>query len=236
MLDDDDFNADFDRKTPWQRFGLPAGAVVAALVVGASAYYLLKGGAGPAARPHAEQHITQVQLPPPPPPPPPPKTPPPPKPQETPKLREAAPTTTAAKQAPKAPSPKASVTTSIAGPGNSGLAVGNDGGGIGLGTGTGTGDGAGDNDGYVSSKTQARINEALHRSKKLEYLHYRATLTFTLNADGRFTNVAVSSFSGDEDARDEVMRVVASELFGEAPPASTIGKQITIRTTGRARG
>ena len=238
MLEDDDFNHEFDSKTPLQRYGLPGGAVALVLVVGVSAYFIMKGGASPAARPHNEPHITQVQLPPPPPPPPPPpKTPPPPKKvEEAPKVREPTPTKATPKQAPKAVTPKASVTTSIAGPGNSGLAVGNDGGGIGLGTGTGTGDDSGDNDEFIRGKVQPLILDALTRDRKLQFLHYRGIVTFTLGAGGRFTNVAISNFSGDDEARDEIVRVVAAESFGEAPAASIIGRQVTIRATGRARG
>ncbi len=237
--DDDDFNAEFDEKTPLQRYGLPVAALLVVAISGASAVILLKGGSGPAARPHNEPHITQVQLPPPPPPPPPPKTPPPPPKQQVVKQREQpSPQKALAKPAPHAPTPKASVTTSIAGPGNSGLALGNDGGGIGLGTGTGEGgDGSGgDNDGYYSNLVKTRIEEALRQDEKLRFAKYRATISFFLQPSGAFNGAQIASFSGDDDARAEVERVIRSTSTGDTPAASVVGKQFMVRISERARG
>ena len=238
MLDDDDFNAELDRKTSLQRYGLPVGGFIAIAIVGASAYVLLKGGAAPAARPHNEPHITQVQLPPPPPPPPPPKTPPPPrKAEETPKQREPTPQKAVSKPAPKAPSPKASVTTSIAGPGNSGLALGNGGGGIGLGTGTGEGDDSGgDNDGYYRDLVQSHLQQALREDEKLRFAQYRVTVSFVLDSSGHYTGLTLAGFSGDDDARAEIERILRAQSTGDTPAASIIGKEFTVRITGRAHG
>ena len=236
MLDDDDFNKEFDEKTPMQRYGLPAGAVAALLVGGIGAWFAFHGGASPAARPHNEPHITQVQLPPPPPPPPPPKTPPPPKKaEETPKQREPTPQKAVSKPAPRAPTPPASVTTSIAGPGNSGLALGNDGGGTSLGTGSGDG-GGGDNDAYYSDLVKSRIHDLLNRDDKLRYAKYRVTVTFLLDAEGNFSGASIASYTGDDDARAEVERVIRSASTGDTPPASMAGKQFTVRITGRVHG
>ena len=236
MLDDDDFNRAFDAKTPLQRYGLPVGAAVALVVVAVGGYFALRGGAGPAARPHNEPHITQVQLPPPPPPPPPPKTPPPPKkPEETPKQREPTPQKAVSKPAPKAPAPPASVTTSIAGPGNSGLALGNGGGGDTLGTGSGEG-GGGDNDAYYSQLVQSRIQDALRRDEKLRFARYRVTVTFLLDAAGNFSGASMAGYTGDDDARAEVERVIRSASTGDTPPAAMTSRQFTVRITERAHG
>ena len=237
MLDDDDFNTEFDAKTPLQRYGLPVGGAVAVVVVGVAVFFVFKGGSGPAARPHNEPHITQIQLPPPPPPPPPPKTPPPPKKaEEAPKQREPTPQkAVVSKPTPKAPTPPASVTTSIAGPGNSGLALGNDGGGTSLGTGSGDG-GGGNNDDYYSQLVRSRIEEALRRDERLRYAHYTGTIRFTLDASGAFAGATMVSYTGDDDARAEIERVIRAESTGEATAAAETGKQFTIRVSGRARG
>ncbi len=235
---DDDFDDDFDRKPGWQRLALPVGGFVAIAVVGASAYMLLKGGSSPAARPHQEPHITQVQLPPPPPPPPPPpKTPPPPKKiEETQRQREATPQKAEAKPAPKAPSPPAAVTTSIQGNGPGSLAAGNGGGGDCIGTGCGTGDGTGgDNDAYYASLVKTQLEDALRRDKKLKYAKYRITISFSLDSAGRLSGVSVASFTGDDDARAEVEQLLRSVSTGDTPPADMHGKQFSVRITERAR-
>jgi hypothetical protein len=237
MLDDDDFDDAFDEKTWLQRYGLPVGAGVFLVVASASAFVLLRGGAGPAARPHNEPHITQVQLPPPPPPPPPPKTPPPPQKQEVQKQREVAPTKAVARPAPKAPSPPAAVTTSIAGNGPGSLAVGNGGGGDCIGQGCGNGDGTGgDNDAYYSDLVKSRIQDALRHDRKLEFLKYHAVISFTLDSSGAFSHPTIASFSGDPEARAEVEQVIKADSTGDTPSASIVGKQFSIRIDSHARG
>lgn len=238
MLDDDDFTDDLDRKTPLQRFGWPVGGAVFMIAVGASAFVLLRGGSGPAARPHNEPHITQVQLPPPPPPPPPPKTPPPPKKaEETPKQREPTPQKAVSKPAPKAPAPPAAVTTSIQGNGPGSLGVGNGGGGDCIGSGCGTGDGTGgDNDAYYSNLLQSQIKELLARDERLRFAKYTLTVTFSLDPSGRPVGLHVASFSGDDELRGTVEHDLQTASTGDTPAASIIGRQFTVRIVERARG
>jgi hypothetical protein len=237
MLDDDDFN-ELDRKTPLQRYGLPVGGAIVIVVAGMSIYALLRGNTGPAPRPHNETHITQVQLPPPPPPPPPPKTPPPPKkPEETPKQREATPQKAVSKPAPKAPSPPAAVTTSIQGAGPGSLAVGNGGGGYCIGTGCGSGDGTGgDNDAYYSNLVKSQLEDALRHNEKLKFAKYQLVIAFSLDSTGHPVGAVVKSFSGDDDLRAEVERVVRSASTGDTPAASIVGREFTVRIVERARG
>jgi type IV secretory pathway VirB10-like protein len=236
MRDEDEFA--FDQPSWLQRFGLPVACVLAIGIVAASAYVLLKGGTSKLARPHQEEHITQVQLPPPPPPPPPPKTPPPPKKtEEAQRQKEAAPQKAEAKPAPKAPTPPAAVTTSIQGNGPGSLAVGNGGGGDCIGTGCGTGDGSGgDNDAYYSSLVKTQIEEALKRDEKLKYARYRTTISFSLDAAGHVAGAMISSFDGDADVRAEVESVIRAISTGDRPPADMLTKQFSVRITERARG
>ncbi len=126
-------------------------------------------------------------------------------------------------------------TTSIAGPGNSGLALGNDGGGTSLGTGSGDG-GGGDNDAYYRDLVSSRIQDALRRDEKLRFAKYRVTITFILNAAGDFANPEIASYTGDDDARAEVERAIRATSTGEATQAAETGKQFTVRVTGRAHG
>ena len=238
LNDDDDFNAALDRKTPWQRYGLPVGGAAFILVAGLSAYAVLSNRSGPAPRPHTEPHITQVQLPPPPPPPPPPKTPPPPKKaEETPKQREPTPQKTVSKPAPKAPAPPAAVQTSIAGNGPGSLGLGNGGGGDCVGSGCGSGDGTGgDNDGYYANLEQTLIRQALERDEKLRFAKYTATFAYSLDTNGHAVGVHVISFSGDDDARGEVQKLIASLSTGDTPAASIVGRQFSARIVERPRG
>jgi|GEM_PF-1911646 len=238
MLDDKDFLDENDKKTFMQRYGLPVGAGVFVVVASASAFVLLRGGSSQVARPHNEPHITQVQLPPPPPPPPPPKTPPPPqKPQETPKQREPTPMKAVSKPAPKAPSPPAAVQTSIAGAGPGTLGLGNGGGGDCISEGCGNGDGSGgNNDAFYGSLVKSRIQDALNRDRKLEFAKYRLTVSFLLDGNGNFTNAQIANFSGDDDARAEVERVLRTTSTGDTPMANIVGKQFTVRIEGRAKG
>ncbi len=240
MLDDDDFDREFDgEKTPLQRYGLPGGIAAAVIVIALSAYAITRGSSSPLARPHNEPHITAVQLPPPPPPPPPPKTPPPPpKQQVVQRQRQPTPQKAVSRPAPKAPSPPAAVTTSIQGTGPGSLAFGNGGGGdcIGQGCGTGDGSGGGDNDAYYSDLVKSRIQDALRRDRKLEFAKYRVTISFTLSPSGSFANASIASFSGDDDARTEVERVIREASTGDTPVAGIIGKQFSVRISSTSRG
>jgi outer membrane biosynthesis protein TonB len=240
MLDDDDFDSEFEeKKTPLQRFGLPVGAAVFLVIAGASATYLLHGSSGPAPRPHNEPRITQVQLPPPPPPPPPPKTPPPEpkKAEETPRQREPTPQKAEAKPAPKAPSPPAAVTTSIQGNGPGSLAAGNGGGGDCIGAGCGSGDGTGgDNDAYYLNLLQSRLQDALKRDSRLAYAKFTATISYVLDAQGHVTGLTVLNFSGDADARAEMEKAVTAVTTGDTPVAAMVGKRFTYKITEYARG
>ncbi len=238
MLDDRDPDAAFGRRTALQRTAWPLGAAVLFAGAAGLAFVLLKGGSGPAARPHQEPHITRIQLPPPPPPPPPPKIKPPPPKQTEVKIREqAAPAQKApSKPAPRAPSPPAAVTTSIQGSGPGSLASGNGGGGDCVGAGCGTGDGSGgDNDAYYGGLVKSRIEQALREDSELRLAKYRLTLSFLLDASGHLTRVSIGSFSGEDDVRAEVMRVVRAVSVNDAPPAAMLTKQFSVQIVERAR-
>jgi TonB family protein len=236
---DDDFNEDLDRKPLLQRLAVPLVGFVLFAGAGASAFFVLKGSSGPAARPHNEPHITQVQLPPPPPPPPPPKTPPPEpkKEQEVARQREPTPSKPVSMPAPKAPAPPNQVQTSIQGNGPSGLAAGNGGGGDCIGsTGCGHGDGAGgggDNDAYYATLVKNQIQDALRRDEKLRFAHYRMTVSLSLDSSGRVANASISSFSGDDDVQAEVARALRSIATGNAPPPDILDKRFQVRITER---
>ncbi len=239
MLDDRDFDAEFGGRSALQRYGLPV--AVAVLLAGAAglAFVLLKGGSGPAARPHQQPHITQIQLPPPPPPPPPPPKmkPPPPKQTEVRVKEQAAPAQKApSKPAPKAPSPPAAVTTSIQGNGPGSLAAGNGGGGDCVGAGCGTGDGSGgDNDAYYSNLVKSQIEDALRQDTELRLAKYRLTLSFLLDSSGHLARVSIGNFTGEDDVRAEVIRIVRAISLNDAPPAAMLTKQFSVQIVERAR-
>jgi outer membrane biosynthesis protein TonB len=239
-MDKDDFDFGEEPEPFLQRYGPLVGFGVFLVAAGALAVVLLKGGSGPAARPHPQEHITQVQLPPPPPPPPPPPKTPPPEPKKTEEMarqREPTPQKALSAPAPKAPSPPAAATTSIQGNGPGSLAAGNGGGGDCIGAGCGTGDGTGgDNDAYYASLVQRQIEDALKRDERLRFAKYRTTVSFSLDANGRITGAAIAEFSGDDDARAEVERVLRTVSTGDTPPASMLTKQFSVRITERARG
>jgi outer membrane biosynthesis protein TonB len=140
--------------------------------------------------------------------------------------------------APKKAEPPAQVQTSIAGAGASGLGVGNGGGGGDcVGSNCGSGDGTGgDNDGYYSALVKNHIQDALGRDEKLRFAKYRMTVSFSLDASGHIVSASVASFSGDDDAREEVERVLRSISTGDSPPSSMQAKQFTVRIVERARG
>jgi hypothetical protein len=239
MLDDDDFN-EFDRKTPVQRFLVPAVGIFLVVGAGALGFTLIHGSHTPAARPHVEPHITQVQLPPPPPPPPPPKVQPPePKKEvETTRPREPIPAKPVSMPAPKAPAPPNRVETSIAGPGAGSLGVGNSGGGdcLGQGCGNGDGPGGGDNDAYYANLVKLQIQEILHRDEKLRFARYKITVALTLDAGGHVARATISSFTGDDDIEAAVARDLKEISTGDAPPAAIVAKQFSVRITERAPG
>jgi hypothetical protein len=240
MLDDDNDFAEFDRKTPVQRFAVPAVGVFLVIGAGALGYTLIRGSHTPAARPHVEPHITQVQLPPPPPPPPPPKVQPPePKKEvETTRPRETVPTKQAT-QAPKAPAPPNRVETSVAGNGPSSLGAGNGGGGDCIGTGCGNGDGpggGGDNDAYYANIVKTQIQAALRQDDKLRFARYRMTVSLVLDAGGHVAQASIGSFDGDPDIEAEVTRVLRRISTGDTPPAAVVAKQFSVHITERAPG
>ncbi len=244
MFGDDQDEPDYgddETREPWlRRYARPIAVFVVLTLGGATAYELVKGGSSPVARPHNETRITQVMLPPPPPPPPPPKTPPPEhqKPEEKPKEPTPTPAKAEAKPAPKAPAPPAALQTSIQGNGPSGIQSGNGGGdGTCIGAGCGNGDGTGgDNDRYYASLVKDRIQNALQTNPKLKYAKYKAVINFKLSGSGQAVGVVLASFTGDEDARAEVERIVAALNTGDTPPPAMLAKQFSVHITERARG
>jgi hypothetical protein len=237
MLDDDD-RGDFEQKSLVQRWTVPLVGLMLLAGAGAAGFMIVRNSHTPAARPHFEPHITQVQLPPPPPPPPPPKErPPEPKKMDTPTRVQTA-TAKPQTQAPKAPSPANRVQTSVTGPGPGTLGAGNGGGGDCLGQNCGNGDdagGGGDMEGFYFGQLKTQITEALKRDDKLRFAHYRMMLAFSLDSTGHLAHVEISSFSGDDDAREEVNRIIHSVSAGDAPQ-SLAGKQFSVRITERAPG
>jgi hypothetical protein len=239
MLDDNEF-AEFDKKTPMQRFAVPAVGVF--LVVGAAAlgFTVIHGSHTPSARPHVEPHITQVQLPPPPPPPPPPKVQPPEskKEVETTRPREPIPSKPVSTPAPKAPSPPNRVETSIAGNGPGTLGAGNGGGGDCLGSACGNGDGpgGGDNESYYANVVKTQIQDALRRDEKLRFARYRMTVSLFLDASGHVAKATIAAFDGDPDIEAEVNRALHQISTGDSPPSSIVAKQFSVHITERAPG
>jgi hypothetical protein len=239
MLDEDDITGDIERKSAVQRWTVPLVGLMLFAGAGAAGFMIVSNSHSPAARPHFEPRITQVQLPPPPPPPPPPKE----KPPEPKKVQEASriPTPTSHPvQTPKAapPSPANRVQTSVTGPGPGTLGAGNGGGGDCLGQNCGNGDGAGgggDMEGYYFGQLKTQITEALKRDDKLRFARYRMTLAFSLDAAGHLAHIEISSFSGDDDAREEVDRIIHTVSAGDAPQ-SLAGKQFSVRITEHAPG
>jgi len=238
MLEDDEF-AEFDRKTPLQRYTVPAVGVFLVIGAGALGFVIMRGSHTPAARPHNEPHITQVQLPPPPPPPPPPKVQPPqPKKEETTHVREPTPAKQVSTPSPKAPTPPNRVETSIAGNGPSNLGAGNGGGGdcIGSGCGNGDGPGGGDNDAYYANIVKTQIQDALRRDEKLRFARYRMTVSLVLDANGHVAHATIGAFDGDQDIEAEVSRVLRQISTGDTPPAAIVAKQFSVHITERAPG
>jgi outer membrane biosynthesis protein TonB len=239
MFDDEDLFADQGPPKPlWRRIGVPAAAAIAIISSGVIAVELMRGST-PAPRPHEDEHITRVMLPPPPPPPPPPK-PPPPTPQKTveekPKEQVSPQKASVPKPMKAPPAPPQMVQTSIAGPGAGSLGLGSGGGGDCLGEGCGTGPGGGgDNDGYYSQLLQSQIEAALRRDEKLRYAKYSLRVTFKLDRSGHITNAAIATFTGDEDVRAEVSRVLLTVSTNDSPPADMTAKTFTVRITERSR-
>jgi hypothetical protein len=239
MLEDDGFE-DLDRKTPLQRYAVPAVGIFLILGAGAIGMVIMRGAHTPAARPHNEPHITQVQLPPPPPPPPPPKVQPPqPKKEvQTTHVREPTPSKQASTPSPKAPAPPNRVETSIAGNGPSNLGAGNGGGGdcIGSGCGNGDGPGGGDNDAYYANIVKTQIQDALRRDEKLRYARYRMTVSLVLDSNGHVARAAIGDFDGEQDIEAEVSRILRQISTGDTPPSAVVAKRFSVHITERAPG
>jgi hypothetical protein len=236
--DEDDLFADKGPPKPlWRRIGVPAGGAV--LVIGAVVMAVtLLHGSSPAPRPHQDEHITRVMLPPPPPPPPPPK-PPPPTPQKVTQEKpreQPSPQKASVPKAAKVPSPPAAVTTSITGPGPGSLAAGNGGGGDCIGSGCGSGDGGGDNDAYYSGLVKSQIEAALRHDDKLRYARFKLRVTFMLDGAGHVTHAAIGEFTGDDDIKAEINRVLLAVSTNDSPPAEMTAKIFTVSITGHARG
>ncbi len=143
--------------------------------------------------------------------------------------------TTIPKAAPKAPSPPAAVTTSITGPGPGSLAAGNGGGGDCLGSGCGTGDGGGgDNDAYYSGVMKSQIEAAIRRSDLLRYARYRVKVAVVLDASGHVASATLEDFSGDQDVKQELKRVLLSVGTNDVPPPDIVRKTFTISITEHA--
>jgi hypothetical protein len=237
--DEDDLFADTGPPKPlWRRIGVPAGIAILVISTGVTAVELMKGS-GPAPRPHQDEHITRVMLPPPPPPPPPPKPPPPTpqkmtqdKPREQPSPQKAS-----VPKAAKIPSPPAAVTTSITGPGPGSLAAGNGGGGDCIGSGCGSGDGTGgDNDAYYGGLVKSQIEAALRHDDKLRTAKFTLRVTFMLDASGHLIRAAIGNFTGDDDVKAEITRILLAVSTNDSPPSDMTSKLFTVSITGRTRG
>jgi hypothetical protein len=240
MFDDDDMFADQGPPKPlWRRVGVPAGVAIAIVSSGVIAVELMRGSTQ-APRPHQDEHITRVMLPPPPPPPPP--KPPPPTPektvQEKPKEQLSPQKASVPKPMKAPPAPPQALQTSITGPGPGSLQSGNGGSGdcIGQGCGTGPGGGGGDNDGYYSQLIRSQIEAALRRDDKLRYARYSLRVTFRLDGSGHITNAAIGAFTGDDDARAEVNRLLLTISTNDSPPSDITAKVFTVSIRESARG
>ncbi len=72
--------------------------------------------------------------------------------------------------------------------------------------------------------------------ERLRFAKYQLTILFSLDASGHLANARVASYSGDQDVRAEVERVIRSASTGDTPAASIVGREFTVRITERARG
>lgn len=217
MFGDDDPNLQYEQPSALQRYGVPGGiVVVATAVIGFGAYSLLKSG--PAPRPHQEQpHILNIKLPPPPPPPPPPPKQEPQKQEEKQQQKMEQPKP----QAPKPPPEPPSGLTAKAGNGPDAF-------GLGVGSGEGDVGGGGGGDAteyanYYKSAIANKINDTLHRSDRLRDAVYRLTVAISFDGNGRAASVVVQDFSGNDDDRAEVERILRSLSVNENLPATMTG-------------
>lgn len=225
----DEAEQETERKPAWKRIGVPAAVL---MFVGGGAYGImtLLHVKGPAMTPHREMpHIQTVLLQPPPPPPPPPKQEEKPKPEEkvVQKIQQPKP------QAPKISAPK-ELTTSNAGPGNDafGLHQGN-----GEGDVVGGGGDDADNSGYYESVVKSMVQDALRQDDRLRSAKYRGTISFVFDQYGHVQNVNFENFTGDDDARDAVVRALQRMAASEPIPADMEnGKPWVVRINAHAPG
>jgi hypothetical protein len=129
------------------------------------------------------------------------------------------------------------VQTSIAGPGTGSFGLGTGGGGDCVGEGCGNGPGGGgDNDGYYSNLVKSQIEAALRHDEKLRFARFSLHVTFKLDGSGHITNAAIGAFTGDDDVRAEINRVLLTVSTNDSPPSDMTAKTFTVSITGRARG
>jgi hypothetical protein len=211
---------------------LPALAGIGVFVaLGAVAVVLLKPSGSPSPRPHQERIIAHITLPPPPLPPP---VKPPPdtakKEPEKPKEVASPQKATVPKAAPKALSPPAALTTSIAGPGPGTLAAGNGGGGGDcLGSGCGTGDGGGgDNDAYYAGLVRSQTEAAIKRDERLRFAKYHARVALMLDSSGHVARATIQQFQGSPDDEAVLRQVLQTISTNDSPPADILHKTITL--------
>jgi hypothetical protein len=139
------------------------------------------------------------------------------------------------KPTPKAPSPPQAL-TAHAGAGNDafGLKAGEGGDGDVVGDG---GSGDGDDGAYFSTVLTGLVHDTLRDDDRLRNAHYRATVAIVFDGSGHVEHVQFQSFEGDQDARDEVVRVLSRMASSESIPANAAnGKAWIVRLNAHAPG
>jgi len=141
-----------------------------------------------------------------------------------------------AKPTPKVPSPPQAL-TAHAGAGNDafGLKAG-EGGGDGSCVGD-CGSGDADDGTYFENVLNGMVKDTLRDDDRLRTAHYRATVAIVFDSSGHVEHVQFQNFEGDQDARDEVARVLSRMASSESIPANAAnGKAWIVRLNAHAPG
>jgi hypothetical protein len=139
------------------------------------------------------------------------------------------------KPTPKAPSPPQAL-TAHAGAGNDafGLKAGEGGDGDVVGDG---GSGDSDDGTYFETVLTGMVKDTLHEDERLRSARYRATVAIVFDGSGHVEHAQIQNFEGDNDVREEVVRMLSRMATNEAIPANAAnGKAWIVRLSSHAPG
>jgi outer membrane biosynthesis protein TonB len=221
-----------EKRTLWQRFGLPIGLSGVGIILAVAVYLVAHTKSAPARRAPELVMVTSLPLPPPPPPPPPPPSVVQP---ETPKeqMMDQPAVIQEESKPEEAPAPEAGLGTNITGSGGpDGYGLGKSGNGVIGGTGRGNG-GGGSRFGWYASQVQRVVADALRFHPRTKSGSYTVEVRIWPDPNGRIVRAKLARSTGDPAVDTAITQEILPGLQLQEPLPSGLTPPIVMRFKAR---